>query len=841
MGALPVELRIAFRELRAGVRGFRIFIACLALGVAAIAAVGALSASVVDSLERDGQSILGGDVEFRLLHREADSDQVAALNDAGTVSFTRQMRGMVGPAGIPDRRTLAEVKAVDGAYPLYGGIGLAPAMDLDNALAMQDGRFGAAVDASLLTRLELAVGDRLQLGDIELDIRAEIEREPDRVTSVFTLGPRVMVSNAALEATGLIQPGSLIRNYYRVKLPADTDLENWVAGMNDRFADAGWRVRTTAEAAPRVTRFVDRLGLFLTLVGLTILLVGGIGVSNAVRAHLDSRIGSIAVLKCVGATSGIVFRAYLVQVMVIALLGTVIGLLLGAVSPLAFARVLEAALPVEVPFGFHPVAMLQAAGFGLLTALTFALWPLGRVGVIPGAALFRNLIAPSAGRPSGGVLVALALSAGALVALAVLGASRPVFAIAFVIGSIAAMIAFRWCAAGIMKLARRIHPKRDAGLRLALANLHRPGAATPAVVLSLGLGLAVLVAIGQIEGNLRQQVDRELPKEAPAFFFIDIQRDQIDGFEDAVEAVPGAGDIERTATLRGMIVKVNGQPAREIAADPDQAWVLQGDRSITYAATPAPDANITAGTWWDADYRGKPLVSFEADAARGIGLKVGDEITVNILGREITAEVANLRDVDWGTLRLNFVMVFSPGVLDGAPYTYIATAKATPAAEDGIEKAVVAAFPNISAIRIRDALELVKTMLGNIALAVRSTAGLTLLAGALVLAGAVAAGHRRRIYDSVVLKVLGATRGDVLRAFLLEYGLLGLAAGAIAVLVGSLTGWAVMTQVMKTEFFFQPLLAVLTALACIAITLAFGFGGAWNALGRKAAPLLRNE
>ena len=281
--------------------------------------------------------------------------------------------------------------------------------------------------------------------------------------------------------------------------------------------------------------------------------------------------------------------------------------------------------------------------------------------------------------------------------------------------------------------------------------------------------------------------------------------------------------------------------AREIAADPDQAWVLQGDRSVTYAAKPAPDANITAGAWWDEDYRGKPLVSFEADAARGIGVTVGDEITVNILGREITAEIANLRDVDWGTLRLNFVMVFSPGVLDGAPFTYIATAKATPAAEDGIEKAVVSAFPNISAIRIRDALELVKTMLGNIALAVRSTAGLTLLAGALVLAGAVAAGHKRRIYDSVVLKVLGATRGDVLRAFLLEYGLLGLAAGGIAVIVGSLTGWAVMTQVMKTEFFFQPLLAVLTALGCIAITLAFGFGGAWNALGRKAAPLLRNE
>lgn len=841
MQNLPVEFRIAARELRAGIRGFRIFIACLALGVAAITAVGALSESVTDSLERDGQSILGGDVEFRLLHREADDAQIAAMRAAGDVSFTRQMRGMVRPVDAPDRRTLSEIKAVDGSYPLFGSVRLEDGQRLDAALEQRDGRYGAVVDGSLLTRLGAQTGDILVLGDAEVEVRAIIAHEPDRVTSVFTLGPRLMISTAALDSTGLVQPGSLVRNYYRVRLTPGTDRDQWVEGIRAEFEDAGWRIRTTENAAPRVTRFVDRLGLFLTLVGLTILLVGGIGVSNAVRAHLESRIGSIAVLKCVGATSGIIFRAYLLQVMVIALLGTVIGLLLGTFAPLLFAKALEAALPSEIPFGIHPWPMLEATAFGLLTALVFALWPLGRVGSIPGAALFRNLIAPAAGRPSGPVLIALALAASALIALAVFGATRPGFAIAFVIGSIAAMLVFRWCATAVMKLAARIRPKRDAGLRLALANLHRPGAATQSVVLSLGLGLAVLVAIGQIEGNLREQVDRELPKEAPAFFFIDIQRDQIDGFEEAVSSVAGAGDVERTATLRGMIVKVNGRPAREIAADPDQAWVLQGDRSITYAAKPQPDANITDGSWWDEDYRGKPLVSFETDAARGIGLKIGDSITVNILGREITAEVANFRDVDWGTLRLNFVMVFSPGVLDGAPYTYIATAKATPEAEDGIEKAVVGSYPNISAIRIRDALDLVKVMLGNIALAVRSTAGLTLIAGALVLAGAVAAGHRRRIYDSVVLKVLGATRGDVLRAFLLEYGLLGLAAGAISVLVGSVTGWAVMTQVMKTEFAFQPLLAVLTALFCVAVTLAFGFGGAWNALGRKAAPLLRNE
>ncbi|MEQ8709230.1 MAG: FtsX-like permease family protein [Rhodospirillales bacterium] len=841
MSSLPVALRIALRELRAGIRGFRIFIACLALGVAAIAAVGALSASVVESLERDGQAILGGDAEFRLLHREAADGQVEAMQAAGQISFSRQMRGMVRLENVPDQGTLVEVKAVDNAYPLYGAITLNQNISLTDALAPRDGIYGALVDPNLLTRLTAEVGDKVRLGDALLEIRGTIAREPDRVTSVFTLGPRLMIHGDALETTGLIQPGSLVRNYYRVRLNDGVDRGLWLDGMRDDFTDAGWRIRTTEDAAPRVTRFVDRLGLFLTLVGLTILLVGGIGVSNAVRSHLESRIGSIAVLKCVGATSSVIFRAYLIQVMLIALLGTAIGLLLGAFSPLLFARALEAALPTDIPFGFHLLPMVQATAFGLLTALVFALWPLGRVGVIPGAALFRNLVAPTAGRPRGGVLITLAIAATALVALAVLGASRPGFAIAFVIGSVAAMMAFRYCALGVMKLAARVNPGRDAGLRLALANMHRPGAATPAVIMSLGLGLAVLVAIGQIEGNLRQQVDQELPNEAPAFFFIDIQRDQIDGFEAAVRKVEGAGEIERTATLRGMIVGVNGRPASEIAADPDQAWVLQGDRSITYAARPAPDANIVAGEWWDADYRGEPLVSFEADAAKGIGLNVGDQITVNILGRKITAKVANLRDVDWGTLRLNFVMVFSPGVLDGAPYTYIATAKATPAAEDGIERAVISEYPNISAIRIRDALDLVKVMLGNIALAVRSTAGLTLLAGALVLAGAVAAGHRRRIYDAVVLKVLGATRGDILRAFLIEYGLLGLAAGLIAIGVGSLTGWAVMTQVMNTGFTFQPLLALLTALLCIAVTLAFGFGGAWNALGKKAAPLLRNE
>jgi len=847
-GTLAMAARLARRELRGGLKGFRVFLACLTLGVAAIATVNSVAQGVLTSLEEDGRAILGGDLALRTIYRPAEPAQVEFLETRGTVSASAEMRAMARGADADAETTaLVELKAVDGAYPLYGAVELedgagAPAGGLEAALARRDGLWGAVVDPMVLERLGLAVGDVMGLGEGRFEIRAAIAYEPDRAGSGgFTLGPRVMIAEPALEATGLVRPGSMIYYHYRVALDPGITVAAFREALAERHPQAGWRITDFTDASPQLAETIQRLALFLTLVGLTALLVGGVGVGNAVKAYLDGRIATIATFKCLGAPTRLVFATYLMQILALAGLGTAIGLVVGAGAPTLLSALVSDLLPIRARIGVYPGALALAAGFGLLTALTFSLWPLARARSIPAAGLFRQLVAPRGGLPPAPYLAGLAVAAAALAGLAIVTAVDTLFAVWFVLGAIATLVAFRGAAWLAMDVSRSVGRPRRPGLRLALANLHRPGAPTPTVILSLGLGLTVLVAVALIEGNMSRQVQDEIPEDAPAFFFVDIQPDQIGPFTGAMESIDGTGTLEEVPSLRGRIVAANGVPAAEALVDPEFGWLLEGDRGVTYRETPRAADRIVAGEWWAEDYAGPPLLSIYRDIATAFDLDIGDTLTINVLGRDITAEIANLREIDWSTLSINFTLVFSPQPLAAAPHTFIATIDAEPAAEPVIQRTIASDFPNITAVRVRDALDAVNAILSRIGTAVRSTAGITILAGTLVLAGAIAAGHRRRVYDSVVLKVLGATRGDVLRAFGIEYGLLGALTALIAAVVGTVTAWAVLTFVMGVDWVFLPGAVIVTTLLCAAITLAFGFVGTWRALGQKAAPLLRNE
>lgn len=838
---LSLAIRLARRELRGGLKGFRIFLACLTLGVAAIAAVQSVSGSILDGLRSDGRAILGGDVSVRQIYAPPTAEQRAFLDRSGRVSRSVEMRAMAR-SGDDQRSTLIELKAVDGLYPLYGEATLRPPGDLQDALANKDGQWGAVVEDSVLDRLNAKIGDRVRLGDGTVTIRGVLAREPDRAASgAFTLGPRLMVALPALEGTGLLQPGSIVYWTDKVALNPGTDVAAWQAALKARFPDAGWRVRDYTNASPQVERFIERMTLFLTLVGLTALLVGGVGVGNAVRSHLDSRARTVATLKCLGAPGPLVFQVYLLQILALAALGILFGLVLGALAPIGLGRLLEDLLPVSARIGVYPGALALAALYGVLTALAFSLWPLGRAREVPAAAQFRDVVAPAGGRPRAVYVLATALTVAALAGLAILTAQNRGFAAWFVAGSIATFMAFRAAAWLVTKGAAAAGRPKRPGIRLALSNLHRPGNPTGTVVLSLGLGLTVLVAIALIEGNFSRRVNETIPKDAPSFFFVDIQPDQFDPLKRLVTAVPGTRDFEAVPSLRGRIETVNGRPAEQALSNPDQAWVLSGDRGLTYSATLPERSEIVAGSWWAPDYAGPPLISIHQNVANAFGIGPGAKMGVNILGRTIEATVANVRAADFSTLAINFTLVFAPGTLEKAPQTWIATVRSTPAAEAEVQRAVLQRFPNVTLVRVKDALDTVNGMLANIGTAVRLTAGITLAAGTLVLAGAVAAGHRRRVYDAVVLKVLGATRGDVLRAFLLEYGLLGILTALIAGIIGTVTAWAVLTRLMHWEWTFIPSAVVATALLSTAITLAFGFFGTWRALGQPAAPLLRNE
>lgn len=836
-----VAWRLARRELRGGIRGFRIFLACIVLGVAAISGVGSLAEALRAGLAGNARALLGADVELRVAARGATNDQLAWLRDnSETLITVREMRTMAYAAASP-ARTLVELKGIDPAYPLYGSVTLSPPIPLAEALEVRDGAPGAVAEKTLFARIGLAVGDRLRVGDAEIEVRATIVREPDRVSGAFTLGPRLMVANETFDATDLVRPGSMLRHKYRVRLPAPETAGSWVEKLDSAFPDAAWRVYDLDDAQPSVKRFVDRLGMFLTLVGLTALVIGGVGIANAVASHLAGRMETIATLKCLGATSDVVFRTYFLEVGVLALLGIALGLGLGGGTAVLVASLTGASLPVSPVAGLYPAPLAVAAAFGILTTVVFTLWPLARARDVPAAGLFRDIVAPMRRLPPARYVWAIALALAVLVGLALSTTAYLLVARWFIAGAAAALAAFWVAAKLIVAGAARLKRPRSPAWRLALSNLTRPGAPTAGVVMSIGTGLSVMVTVALLDTNLSRQITDHIPERAPAFFFIDIQPDQVRPFKDVVARTDGADLLQHMPNLRGRLALIDGTPVDEAIYDPGASWFVNGERGLTYAATPPEGADVVAGAWWPEDYAGPPAISLDAEIAGELGIGVGDTLTFNILGRRVTAEIHNLRTIDWSRIRAEFATIFAPGALEDLPQTHVAAVGVTPEAEDRLHRAVTDRFANVSAVRIRDVLETVADVFSRIAVAVRASAGVTVAAGLLVLAGAVAAGYRRRVYDAVVLKVLGATRADVMRAFVVEYAMLGAVTALLAAAVGTAGSHAVMRFVMEGDWEFDPFAVAVTVAAGIAVTVLLGFAGTWRALGENVMAVLGAE
>lgn len=838
---LPQAWRLARRELRGGLHGFGVFLACLCLGVFAISAVGSFAASARGGLLADARALLGGDLEARLTHRELDAAQLEALAGKGRLSQVVELRAMA--RAVPGAgRLLVELKAVDENYPLYGALSIEPAASLDAALAPDTtGVHGALAEASLLTRLEIGVGDRLRLGDIELRVSGVLSREPDRTLGAFTLGPRLLLSRAALAETGLLQPGSLVTHAYRLRLPPEPSVEEVRGALQAAFPDAGWRLRTWREAEPRVRDFIDRMTQNLTLVGLCALLVGGLGVAGAVRGYLGGKVYHIAAMKCLGAPGRVIFSGYLLQVLALGAVGAGVGLLAGAAVPWLAVHLFGSRLPVPLLPGLYPQPLLASALFGLLIALVFSLKALGIARRVPPSVLFRGYAESTRLSPGAGVWAAIGISATALALLALVTSDDRRLALWFIVGALACFLIFRGLAALVVALARRAPRPAAPSLRLALANIHRRGSPAGSAVFSLGLGLTVLVIVALAQANLNRLVDETVPAEAPAFFFMDIQHDQVDAFEEVLRTVPGVRRSERHPTLRGRITAIAGVPVAEAHIAPEVRWAVRGDRFLSYAAAMPAGTELVAGRWWPPDYAGPPLLSLTADVAEGFGVGVGDQLTVNILGREITAEIASLRRVDWSTLDLNFALLFAPGTLEGAPQTHIATAYVAPADEGALLRAVTDRLPNVSAIGTREVLANVARTLERIGIAFQGMAAVALVTGFLVLAGAISADQHRRIHDAVIFKVCGATRRDILSAFAAEFLLLGLAAALISALVGSLAAWGILEGLMNTPFRLRVPAVLATLGTGLVLTLLLGLAGTWKALGQKPAPYLRED
>jgi len=814
--------RLALRELRGGLRGFAIFLICLALGVAAITAVGTVRTSILSGLQDQGSAILGGDAQLEFTYRFATEDERAWMaKNATQTSEIADFRSMAVTKTATPERALTQVKAVDDLYPLVGTVTLSPDIPLGEALA-SDALPGAVMERVLADRLGLKTGDTFALGAQDFRLSAVLVSASDGASDGFGLGPRTIVRTQDLATSGLLGPGTLFSTKYRLTLPTGTSIEELKNDAQSQFENAGMRWRDARRAAPQVQRFVDRLAAFLILVGLSGLAVGGVGVSAAVSTYLSKKTNTIATLKTLGASRRIIFQTYFIQIGLLTVLGLAIGLGIGAAIPLLAAPLIEARLPIPADFGLYAQPLIEAAIYGTLSALIFTLWPLARSENVKATALYRDAFGGAKPLPAPKYLLVTAALIALLVGSAAVFSDNLWLTGWTAVGIFGVLALLSLTASGVKFVAKRISGwsgfQGRTGTRLALGAIGGPKSEATSVLLSLGLGLSVLAAVGQVDGTLRNAITGNLPDRAPSYFFVDIQNNQLADFKSQLAAKNTVRDVQSAPMLRGIITQINGKPAREVAGN---HWVLRGDRGVTYAAAQPDTAEVTAGEWWDAEYNGAPQISFAAEEAEEMGLTLGDEMTVNILGRDITGTITSFREVDFSTAGIGFILTMNQAALERSPHTHIATVYADPEAEAQVLRDLATAFPNITAIRVKDAIDRVAGLLGSLAAATSYGASATLLTGFMVLIGAAAAGEGPRVYEAAVLKTLGASKRKILLSFIARAAALGLIAAVIALGAGCLAGWA----------------AILAG--GVLATILTGLWFAWRPLAAKPARILR--
>lgn len=826
---------IARRDLSARFRGLRLLLVCLFLGVGALAAIGTLTGAIGKELSTRGRAILGGDVEVSVWQRSATATESAAFARLGQVSGGYRMQAM---ARAGDLAAPVELKAVDQAWPLVG------------RLALKDGRKVGAPDQGEVwiaqgaaDRLGVGPGAAISIGNSTFKVGGIIADEPDRLSEGFALGPVVIAHQDAPAQAGLIAPGAMYRAKYRIALPAATDPEKAVDGLKQQFPSSGFELRTRDRAAPGAERFVARMGDFLILVGLAALVIAGIGIGGGVSSYLEARRGAVATLKVLGATSGDIARIYLLQIAAAAAVGSVAGLAAGVLVTPLLAKALGQLLPVASGFTFDPWALLRAALFGLLVATVFAAPPLLAARRFPAMALFRARVSPLSSRWRDAAMP-VALGLAGIVGLSLIGSRQPEMVLGFLGGAAAVLLLLGALGWSIRRLAARLPRPDKPLLRIALSNLHRPGAQTGALVTALGFGLSAFVLLAAIQTSLDANIQSRVPQRAPDYFVLDVPRDRAAEFTQTVQREAPGAKVRTVPALRGSILAY-GPADRMIRVSslkeiPENAWPLRGERGLTYSAQ-VPEGNVvTAGQWWPKDYAGEPLVSIDERLAEALDLKIGDQLTIGLLGVERTAKISSFRRIDWDSLGFNYVLVFSPNAIADAPHNLAAMIDLPKDAQRGaMLRTLVRTFPSSSVIEVGGVLTQARDLLRQVSLAILAAASVAVLAGIAVLLGAIATARASRIYDNVILRVLGASRRQLLGLQLAEYALLATVLAGVALILGTGTAWLVVVKLFEFDW-LPDWSAVLTTLGLgLALVIVFALAASLPLLRAKPARALR--
>jgi putative ABC transport system permease protein len=886
------SLRMAWRETRAAWRHFLYFLACIAVGVGGLVAVSLFGVNVEQAVTREARGLLGGDIEIRLSHQpgERATEVLLSLEKRGvTVNHASELAAMVSTGGTEQasdraRTLLVELKAVEAGYPLYGVLAHSPEAPLASLLEARrlEGClptcYGALVQESFLIQMGMQRGARIKIGEAVFVITGVIQKEPDRMANMFSIGPRVLISQEGLAAAELVKPGSRVRERFLLRLPSSIEITPIQHELRGRLAGESARVSSYREAQPQLKQFLDQLSQYLGLVGLTALFVGGIGVAASVQSFLREKLQSIAVLKILGADTATIILTYLGQALGLGLVGSLAGVLVGlglqSVLPMAVSQLIEVNILDQVQFsssisGASLLPIIKGIGLGLLTTLLFSLWPLLAIRAIKPAAIFRRDVEGIGGaaqrwalslpacwkavmvRDRPRLIAALCIAAG-LAGLSIWQAGSVKVGAFFIAGLLVAVLLLILASQALLSFLRRLPASPSITVRQAVGNIIRPGSQTLIVMMSIGVGVMVMVTIGMIEHSLVNRVQDNRPTDAPTFFFIDIQPDQADSFRGLLHKEAGELSPALTPLVRSRLRAINGQvvtadidpEAQDDAKREDRRknWYLTREYVLTFLDQPPKDNLIVKGTWWEPGQQfTEPLLSIEEEAAKHLGLDIGSSVELEIQGVTLKARISSIRKVEWGNFSTNFYMIVSPGALDGAPFTYVATVRVPPAEEASLQRAVVAAFPNVTAVNIGDVLDSFARILDRLSLAVRAVALFCILAGALVMATTLSATRYRRLYESVILKALGATRGMIARSFAVEYVILGLVAGCIGVLLAGGLSWAVLRFILDLPWAAQPRVLFTGLGLTVLLTLLVGFLSTFRILGQRPLAVLRHE
>jgi putative ABC transport system permease protein len=881
---------MAWRETRGAWRHFLYFFACIAIGVGALVGVSLFGANMEQAVTREARGLLGGDLEIRLT-RPLSLPGQAVLNSLSerdmVLTHVSELVAMAARATFMPTATqstqIIELKAVESAYPLYGSIRLDPAQSLDVLLHPDKNRcggqscFGAVVQESLLIRMGLSVGDRLKVGQAMFLITGVVRTEPDRMANAFTLGPRVMIAQEGLRAADLIKPGSRVRERYLVKIAADVPLEPLRTELRDRLEADSARVSSYRTSQSQLRQFLEQLSRYLGLIGLTALFIGGLGVGTSIHAFLRDKLRTIAILKAVGADSVTVVSTYVVQAIFLGCVGSLAGILLGValqrgLPPLAatlFTSDILDQLGVSSELSWYSVwPLLKGAALGLLSTLLFTLWPLLKIREVHPGAIFRRdaeqatvgqetspsrwwvksgLTDPWNVGTAGGIILGLC-------ALSVWQAGSWSIGFLFIGAMSLAITVLFVCARVFVQGLAWVPMPRVLSLRYALGNVVRPGSQATGIMVAIGIGVMAIVTVSLVEQALLQQIQENRPADAPTFFFIDIQPDQAKGFVSLIDRQTGHARPELMPLVRSRLHAVNGHVVTvEEGVEKDdkrtegkegrgKQWYFTREYVLTFLDKLPKDNTLVKGEWWKpGQVFSTPQISVEEDAATHLGLAIGSTVEFDIQGATVSAEVSSIRKVEWGNFSTNFYMILSPGSIEGAPFTYVATVRVSPQEELPLQQAVVASFPNISAIHIGDVLDGFARVLDRLSLAIRAVALFCVVAGGLVMAAALAATRYRRLYESVILKALGATRSLIARAFAMEYVLLGAVAGLIGLTLGTVLSWALVRYVFELSWSIHPQVLGIGLLLTMLLTLTVGFASTYRILGQRPLAVLRHE